>query len=422
MQELNLRGNRLQSTHFLAGWTALTRLDWAWNMHASPLVRPHTQWAALARVTTLHYLDLSGLDADGTMADCLRALAGLSLRTLLLREHELERDYEWGFAYDTEAHALAALTTLRHVEIDNACFSDMALAALSTLSCLTHLHLDGCCSSVDGDGLTSTSLTCLAQAAPALRCLSLNRTDVAGADLYELAPLIRLQRLNLRDARAGGAAPIVLPSTLSCLTHLCLANNDLHQANSVSCLANLPALVYLDLSNTGKGLSNNALWPLANLTALQVLSLEGNSLTGGSWVANTLKFLTALTSLTLSRNRLNGEGVRQLTCLRDSLCSLSLCDVRCDIGGVRQLSTLSRLTHLDLRNNPAAARGGHLLACLKGLRSLWMCSNKLNAKASIHLLTLTQLEYLDLSRNSMNSRQKSLVIAEAKAVGVALDI
>ncbi|EXB38815.1 LRR receptor-like serine/threonine-protein kinase GSO1 [Morus notabilis] len=160
-------------------------------------------------------------------------------------------------------------------------------------------------------------------------------------------------------------------------------------------------LVHLDLlDNVLEGPIPKA---LLNMSTLEYLDLGSNELEGS--IPEALGNLTALTYLHLGSNHFEGEFPKSLW---------GLCKLRELYAGQNNLSNLNlpeniqslpRCTHhsleaLDFSYNRIMGSFPNL-SLFSSLKSLWLSSNQLNGTVPEAIGQLSQLEYLDISGNSL---------------------
>lgn len=338
----------------LAQLTQLTRLDissgrsdyWAlWNTKEFELLgscdesvvearrdTAATLATALSGLTRLRALNVAGNALD------LAAVAPLSALTFL--------DFSnMGDDVDTEASVLRRLRALQHLNLTGVSVSGGFASHLTTLSLHTLLH-----------------------------CASLaNRT---------ITQLTTLEALDLGCVGAVKASRLRALSALTRLSHLAFDNatgceNKTHGAGAtpLHALAYLPALrsVHLDLCRLGV----TVLEELAALVQLQSLSLSSSGIT-----------TIDVGSLTL-------------------LTQLRLAHVQLDIAAVRSVASLPSVVHLDLTcakvGNAAIPLPAAMtsVSALTTLRSLCVFSRAKCGDPSVQALTtLNRLTQLDLSCNA----------------------
>lgn len=248
---LNVHGNGIGELEELGELTALTYLDFSGNQRLGG-----DEATILARMPGLQHLNLCDVELDGALA----GLTALSVRTLLLSGNQ-------GGLNDAAAHTLAAVTSLEHLDLRSACFTEGGVSALGTLSRLTHLRLSttACCGAAPLQALASL---------PALRCLDLEGTKLENAAFGVVASMTQLHSLGLRSTGADADVATNLAG-LTALTSLDLSGTNVSLA-SVLAIAALPKLAVLGLARAG--LTDDAVQPLAALTSVRELDLASNSL------------------------------------------------------------------------------------------------------------------------------------------------
>ncbi|XP_076942116.1 receptor-like protein EIX1 [Bidens hawaiensis] len=181
-------------------------------------------------------------------------------------------------------------------------------------------------------------------------------------------------KLDLKFDPSGFTGNISLSlQVLNQLQYLDMSNIDFQFNPLPDFLGTLSNLQHLDISHAN--LSGTIPHQLAKLSNLLRLDLSRNSL-GGS-IPLSFGDLTSLTYLDLSQNQLRGDITKTL-------------------------GNCSSLVHLDLSQNLLNGSMPASFGQLSNLRFLDFSSNYLEGVISeVHFLNLTQLDYLDLSLNSL---------------------
>ncbi|KAI8541433.1 hypothetical protein RHMOL_Rhmol08G0060200 [Rhododendron molle] len=279
-----------------------------------------------------------------------------------------------------------------------------------------------------------------------LRYLNLSSSYYGGKVPHNLGNLSRLQYLDLRDIGFEGPIPDTLGS-LTSLTVLDLSRNSFDDTfNEKYFLCNLSSLVYMDLSfNFGfhgsipccfgnqTSLSVFKLRATAfevgalpscmgNVTQLTVLDLSYNGFKGE--IPNSLRNLRSLRVLDLSGNNFSGEisssvvgEFKNLECLviydnhfsgplPSSLGRLSylreLYAWRNQLNGSIPIGEFKNLERLLISNNHFSGPLPSSLGKQSYLKELDASSNQLNGSIPVGLGQLSNLQWLDLSYNSLD--------------------
>ncbi|XP_071734430.1 receptor-like protein EIX2 isoform X2 [Rutidosis leptorrhynchoides] len=204
------------------------------------------------------------------------------------------------------------------------------------------------------------------------------------------------------------------------LQTLDLSGNDFQSNYIPNFLGSLTNLQHLDMSNAN--LSGPIPHELGNLSNLNYLDLSGNSLVGSIPVS--FGALTSLVTLDLSTNQLGGviphqfENLSNLSILnlsvnllrgslpdftkRTSLVILSLAHNFLN-GSIPDITGYESLEELDLSSNQLGGELPNSLGQLSNLEYLNISSNSLHGVISdLHFLNLSSLTYLDMSLNSFS--------------------
>jgi internalin A len=352
LQTLNLSGCNLTDASALAGLPRIHTLDLS-------SCKTLTDASALAALTQLQTLDLS---------HCI-GLTDISAITALTQLHTL--DLSWGKG-PMDISALAALTQL-HTLVLSWRKGPMDISALAALTQLHTLDLSWC------DGLTDISALAALTQLHTLNCdgcEGLTKVTV-------LAGLSQLHTLSLSSCKN-----LIDVSALAGLTHLqTLKLSRCNGLTDLSALAGLTQLQTLDLSWCERLTGISA---IAGLTQLQTLDLSWcERLTDISAIAG----LTQLHSLDLKECLILTDisalvGLTQLQTLNLSHCK-SLTDISA-IAGLTQLHSLDLKECLSVTDISALAG----LTQLQTLDLSW-CVDLMEVSA---LANLTQLRTLNLDQ------------------------
>ncbi|XP_052201039.1 probable LRR receptor-like serine/threonine-protein kinase At2g16250 [Diospyros lotus] len=219
-----------------------------------------------------------------------------------------------------------------------------------------------------------------------------------------LANFSRLAKFNASGFSLPGPMPAWFGQRLSALQVLDLMSCSLTGSipPSLGSLSELEALYLSDNLLTGAIPS-----ALGNLSSLKFLNLSRNLLTGA--VPSALSALQNLTLLDLSSNFLSGPIPSGL----GSLSGLQFLNLRNNIMAASvpaEMGKLSQLIELDLGNNYLSGFLPEELGGLRSLKKLSAGNNSLGGSLPYVLLqNLTQLKYIDLSRNAFDGNLSSVL-------------
>ncbi len=219
----------------------------------------------------------------------------------------------------------------------------------STLSGFAKLRLLDVSSSLRLEGVKHLA------ALPALRTLTLFRTEV---DSAQLATLVQLRELKI--IKAPYAKDLTPLAVLTGLTYLRCSHC---AVTEVAFLAKMPQLEALSLSHSP---SIKSFAPIGGLGKLRFLNLSGTGVSDLSWISG----LKKLEKLMLAGTKIKQvKHLAQLTSLRE----LNLASTR-----VRDISALPKLKNLDRLN----LQGNPQLRRLSPLRKMsWLKTLTVTAKA-----------------------------------------
>ncbi|KAH9667078.1 Receptor-like protein 13 [Citrus sinensis] len=206
----------------------------------------------------------------------------------------------------------------------------------------------------------------------------------------------------------------ILPylNTLSSLTTLILAGNNIDGSRTKQGLVNLRNLQVLDLSGNRISAGSVTRLGIANLTNLEALDLRGNRINGSvtrlelgnlrklKRLGLGLENLRNLEVLQLSEIRMSGSASRLGLAKFKNLKALDLSYT--GINGSLENQGICELKNLIELNLEGNAIGGPLPQCLKNLTRLkvfGISSNQLSGSPHSVITSLTSLQYLDLSDN-----------------------
>ncbi|XP_076911723.1 receptor-like protein EIX1 [Bidens hawaiensis] len=211
-----------------------------------------------------------------------------------------------------------------------------------------------------------------------------------------LSSLSNLRHLAIYAANLSGSIPHEL-ANLSNLDVLDLGNNLL----SGSIPHQLANLMYLDLSNNF--LSGSIHVSFGDLTSLIHLELSGNRLEGV--IPKSFENRSSLVQLDLSKNLLNGSVPNFASCS-----SMKKVISNSNSMYVPKFTKCASLHMLDLSRNRLSGNLPSSVGKLSNLEYLDVSSNSLEGViCDVHFLNLTQLTYLDLSFNSFTLNLSSQV-------------
>lgn len=287
---------------------------------------------------------------------------------------------------DSAIEALAALTNLEQLELQNGKFSDAAAAKLGKLGKLTKL-----------DFSSNSTLTgvCFADFAP--DC-AIEEIDLNLCPAFSTAGCKAVARLkNLEDLGASGM-------------HVTL--------DGVTALAAAPELHTLTIG--GEGCDDSVCPAIAGIAGLKVLKLGRGRITdeGAKHFAKLAKLHTlhvsmqpvgdatleafkahaALTVLYLNHSEVTAKGLPHLKTMPE-LDDVSLDNVPLDAAACKALSECNQLTALSLEDCEVDDSGVALLATMSNLTRLNLAENPISAEGALKLATLTKLRVLNLSEN-----------------------
>lgn len=322
----------------------------------------------------------------------MRALAALTrLHTLQVRNSALAPTAypDWG--------ALAALTNLRELNMDNCNVGNGLLRIAPALARLT-------CLGLERTGVTLAGMHVLGGAACSLQALVLDKNQLGDQGAHALSRLTALTLLKL-DFCGIGAKGVAALTALTSLLELNLGGFTYGHFpwGCAHAVAQLPTLRRLCMRNYYVGESDAA--ALTSLTALTWLDLAGDGDIGDAGAA-ALAHLTALRGLNLDYCGVTSEGGAALAALTQ-LEQLNLVDEELEDGGVALLTALTGLTSLSLQfeeqegDESMRAVGG-----LTRLRSLALISA--NAKAVSELASLRSLTRLSLDGSGMEAEMQAV--------------
>ncbi|CAN6722939.1 unnamed protein product [Malus baccata var. baccata] len=277
---------------------------------------------------------------------------------------------------------------------------------------LSNMHINGTLSLFDFSSF------------PNLTHFNLSGNNFLGRIPYEIDQVTELQYLNLRNNRLFGTIPYQL-SNLQKVWYIDLGLNYFFSADQDwSEFAGMPSLTYLDMSTQVDNLYHSE-FPefISQCRNLTFLSLSQNNLNGQippsigqlkelqyldlsynflySSIPSELGLCTSLTHLYLASNKLNGELPLSLSNL-NNLVELGLANNLFSGTIPDNIGLISGLRRIDLSNN-LLEKIPSSVGQLRELQYLDLSYNSLNSSIPLSIGQLRELQYLDLSYNSLNS-------------------
>ncbi|XP_076882411.1 receptor-like protein EIX2 [Bidens hawaiensis] len=225
-----------------------------------------------------------------------------------------------------------------------------------------------------------------------LQTLYISNANLSGPIPHQLANLSNLLDLDLSNNSLSGSIPFSL-GYMTSLTYLILAQNQLGGVVPNS-FGNSSSLVHLDLS---QNLLNESLPSFAGCSSLISLFVANNFFSGSM---PDFTGCTSLTELDLSGNILSGNIPNSVLQLSNLIyLKVSHNSLR---GSIPNFIGCHSLSFLDLSSNQFHGNVSNSLGQVSHLNTLDLSSNSLEGVISeAHFVTITQLDYLDLSLNSL---------------------
>ena len=331
-----------------------------------------TAGGSVVRDRTGHIVDVSLARTWATDADVERVAAIKTVRRL---------DLSLTYASDRGVERLKALDRLEELNLSSAEFiTDAAIAFLRGHRQLRTLNLRG-------TDVTDTSLSYVAEL-PQLQSLDISFTQISDVGLEHLASLARLEELNLGGNKISGVGLHVL-KLLPKLKKLSFYG--IQRRNAGWCWA--PVVTDLELDtiallggledlNIGFGVALGAARPddLGPADGEAECRIAGGTRVTDLGVSK-LASLKKLRHLDVSGSAITGNGVKTIAAFHE-LRRLSLWNVKSlDDAAAAPLETLTNLTSLDLSNTPVGDDTLRRLAKLPNLRRLYVSETNVTAGA-----------------------------------------
>ncbi|PYQ68703.1 MAG: hypothetical protein DMG04_31030, partial [Acidobacteria bacterium] len=331
-----------------------------------------TAGGSVVRDRTGHIVDVSLARTWATDADVERVAAIKTVRRL---------DLSLTYASDRGIERLKALDQLEELNLSAAEFiTDAAIAFLRGHRQLRTLNLRG-------TDVTDTSLSYVAEL-PQLQSLDISFTQISDVGLEHLASLAPLEELNLGGNKISGVGLHVL-KLLPKLKKLSFYG--IQRRNAGWCWA--PVVTDLELEtisllsgleelNIGFGVALGAPRPddLGPADSEAECRIAGGTRVTDLGLAK-LASLEKLRRLDLSGSSITASGLRSLTAFRN-LQRLSLWNVKAIDDSVgSSLEALTNLTSLDLSNTPVGDETLRRVARLPHLRRLYVSETNVTAQS-----------------------------------------
>ena len=362
------------------------------------------------QVTALNIHDEKFSDIGMAMLPRFTSLKQLSVEGTLITDAGLKH--------------LTAMTQLEELWLGDTVVSDAGLDAIRTLRALRQLHLQGTRTTVSGvlhlwpalprvtmsfpGGRLAPGSLALDRKAGSLeliplagitglKYLQLEGVRPGDAGLEHIAGLVELETLKLRRAGIHGPGLVHLHN-MGALQVLDLSGNPLDDVTGDSIAAwvelremllehtNLSSLESIStsgrvalkrLSLAGSPIGDEQLQPVAQLANLELLNLSGCPVTGAGVAACVTK-LPMLQAVALSGTAIGDEGVSRLAAC-SSLRVLRLSDSPVTATGISALSSLPRLSRLDLSGCDVDSKMLEAAGRLAGLKHLDLRRTSLSA-------------------------------------------
>jgi internalin A len=343
----------------------------------------------------------SGASEDGGFVSAIEAQGGEVVRDAKGQIVEVSLARTW--ATDAEVERIAALESLKRLDLSLTYVSDRGAERLKALEQLEELNLFAAEFITDaavaflrghrqlsrlnlrGTDVTDTSLAYIAEL-PRLRSLDISFTQITDVGLEHLASLSELEELNLGGNKISGVGLHVL-KLLPKLRKLSFYG--IQRRNAGWCWAPVVTDLELDTISLLAGLEELNLGFGVALGAPRPKDLgpaDGEAecrIAGGTRITDLglakLAQLKRLRHLDLSGSAITAAGVRTLTTLPD-LQRLSLWNVKgIDDSAAPHLEALTKLASLDLSNTAVGDQTLATLAKLPNLERLYVSETQITA-------------------------------------------
>ncbi|RDX70901.1 LRR receptor-like serine/threonine-protein kinase GSO1, partial [Mucuna pruriens] len=340
--------------------------------------------SSICELQHLTFLDLSFNDLEGEIPKCIGSLGQLI-------ELKLARNNLVG----SVSHFLANLSNLQNLDLGHNNLVANELEWISHLSNLRYLDLSNINLGRAIDWPSSISKI------PYLVDLYLDDCEISQVNPKSIPHMnssTSLQTLSLSQNKLNSSILSWVLNVSKVLTRLDLSFNSLHSVPDD--FANMISLQYLDLS--GNELDGSIVKSLQTL--YQLKDLEGLALNQNPFSSGLLPDFSRLSSLkTLSLRNTNIVGSLSL----DHLPHLEDLDLSFNhLNGslpIFEVTKFAMLSYLDLSHNKLSGTLPYTIGQLSNLSVLHISSNMLSGIISEeHLLNLSRLETLDVSRNSLS--------------------
>ncbi|KAJ7949568.1 LRR receptor-like kinase [Quillaja saponaria] len=395
--------------YHLGNLTALQVLDLSDEAGDLLLYVNDVNW--ISNLSSLHYLDLSGVQFRGTrnlmqVLNSLPSLTHLALSycglsysdipngpvnsTHLATLQFLDLSYN-NFYRGPIPIALMNMTSLRVLALSENYFGSQIPPWLGNFKSLVHLNL----SLHEFDGQFSQKLSgCFGHA---LETLDLSYNNIGGALPRWLGDLKYLKYLHLKGNAFYGQIPSSL-GKLSKLTDLVLSNNQLNGTIPDS-LGQLLNLRVLDVSyNSLDGIISQV--PLGNLSFLKELSISHTHLTiesKSNWIPP-----FQLERIEMAAIKIGPQFPQWLQVQRQV--------IKLDLSNTSLWGTIPNwimhnhlITHLNLSNNQITGPPlKSIVNTVPNVENLILCNNLVNGSIPSSLCNTKSLQYLDLSNNKLS--------------------
>ncbi|XP_039140451.1 receptor-like protein EIX2 [Dioscorea cayenensis subsp. rotundata] len=341
--------------------------------HAHPYLKANDlHW--LSGMTSLHHLDLSGVDLSNVHG----WLHDINMLPSLLVLKLKRTNPQVGGIHDIALRHHLNLSSLRVLDLYWNYLNITLPQWLFNLTSLVHLNLSEC--SLYGKlPVTIGNLS-------SLRVLSLSGNYFDGVMPESLGNLGSLERLDLLGNDFSGS----IPESLSNLTNLAYFDLSYNMISGVlpESFGNLTLLQYFSASG-GNNLSGKLPETIGNLAHLKFLDLSGNAISGK--LPESFGNLSQLQHLSMQSNGINGTLPKGM----GNLCKLQILDFTSNFisGGIDDL--VDRLSKCSENKN------GSDSGSTDGQIRLRLGNNRLNNTVPVSTGQLFKLQELNLSSNSL---------------------